>query len=145
MFSAPAETACFRGDAGAAFSSCAGTVDSLSSLRRFVVPGFEWTAAEGGDGDRDWEWERAWDKGCWRLVCVRGAFFSSGLHLPRVCAASGERLLVGGERLLVGEVRDGGEDAWAIRRDGGEGLGSESAKRTARAPPVSVVVSARRP
>ena len=72
MFSAPAETVCFQGDAGA-FSSCAGTVDNLSSLRRFVVPGFEWTVT-GGDGDRDWEWERDWDKGCWRFVWVRKLF-----------------------------------------------------------------------
>jgi hypothetical protein len=104
MFSTPVETTCFRGDAGA-FSSCSGAVDNLSSLRRFVVPGFEWTAAGGGDGDRGWEWERDWDKGCWRFVWVRGLLCS---RLPRV--------LYAGERLLVGEAREGGEDAWAIRR-----------------------------
>jgi len=39
---APAETTCLRADAGA--SSCAGTVDSLSSLRRFVPDSkmFKW-------------------------------------------------------------------------------------------------------
>ena len=125
MFSAPTETACFRGDA-VVFSLCAGTLDSLSNLRLFSVPGFEWTAA-GGNGDRDWKWERDWDKGCWRIVLVRGLFCS--------------RLLYAGERLLVGEVREGGEDAWAIRRDRGKGPGSESAKCTARAPPVSIVVT----
>ena len=62
MFSAPDETTCFRRDEGA--SSCAGTVDSLSSLRRFV-PGFsasKWTV--GGDMDCGWDRERDQDKGC---------------------------------------------------------------------------------
>ena len=61
IFSAPAiERTCFRGNGGV--SSCAtGTVDSLSSLRRFVLGFCTFELIEGGDWDCEWDWDWDWD------------------------------------------------------------------------------------